>query len=236
MSATTQAKTTQTEVYDTEARAHKSLGTSNAAIYLMVVRALESRNISGEVLVDVGCGKGNLWSFVEQRFDKYIGVDVLRYDGFPAKGDFVKVDLDTGTAPLADGCADVVASVETIEHLENPRAFMRELVRLAKPGGWVIVTTPNQLSLLSLLTLITKNQFQAFQSTSYPAHLTALLEIDLKRIAVENKLINLGVAYSNQGRVIFTPYHFPPMIAVMSPRLFSDNLMLIAQRPVKIVH
>ena len=53
--------------------------------------------------------------------------------------------------------------METIEHLENPRAFVRKLVRLAKPGGWVVVTTPNQRSLLSLLTLMTKGKFSHFQ-------------------------------------------------------------------------
>jgi 2-polyprenyl-3-methyl-5-hydroxy-6-metoxy-1,4-benzoquinol methylase len=50
---------------------------------------------------------------------------------------------------VADDYADVVASVETIEHLENPRAFMRQLARVVKPGGVVIVSTPNQLSLLT---------------------------------------------------------------------------------------
>ena len=65
--------------------------------------------------------------------------------------------------PLASGSADVVVAVETIEHLENPRAFMRELVRLTKSGGAVIVTTPNQLSLLSKMKLVLKNRFNAFQ-------------------------------------------------------------------------
>ena len=62
---------------------------------------------------------------------------------------------------------------------------MRQLTRVVKPGGVVIVTTPNQLSLLSKMTLVLKNQFNAFQSGSYPAHLTALLEIDLVRMARE---------------------------------------------------
>ena len=57
---------------------------------------------------------------------------------------------------LPDGWADVVTALEVIEHLENPRAFCRELARVAKPGGWVVVTTPNQLSLLSLLSLVVK--------------------------------------------------------------------------------
>ena len=127
----------------------------------------------------------NLWPFVKDRFTKYIGVDVLKYDGFPEAGEFHKIDLDTGRATLSDGVAEVVVGVETIEHLENPRAFARELNRLCRPGGWIIITTPNQLSFLSKLTLLLKNEFNAFQASSYPAHITALLEVDLRRIATE---------------------------------------------------
>ena len=137
-----------------EVRARQSRGISSEAILQMVCRAMERRQISGECLVDVGCGAGNLYRHVRSRFFHYVGVDAVRYEDFPEQAEFCGFDLDSGRIPLPDGSADVVAAVEVIEHLENPRDFMRKLVRLAKPGGWVIVTTPNQLSLLSLLTLL----------------------------------------------------------------------------------
>lgn len=214
-----------------EERARQSLGSSSKAIYRMVREALLEHNVSKGVLVDVGCGKGSLWGEVSDLFTRYIGVDVIRYDGFPIDAEFEKVNLDSGRAALPDGCAEIVASVETIEHLENPRAFIRELARLAKPNGYVIVTTPNQLSLLSLLTLIVKKQFQAFQNTSYPAHITALLEIDLRRIAEECGLCETVFAYSHKGRIMFTPYSFPESLARLMPRLLSDNLLMIARKP-----
>jgi hypothetical protein len=49
----------------------------------------------------------------------------------------------------------------------------------------VVITTPNQESLLSKLTLLLLNEFNAFRAGSYPAHLTALLEVDRRRIAAE---------------------------------------------------
>src|SRR6266516_3673457 len=130
---------------EAESRARQSLGVSEAAIYRMVAEVLKERS-SGGVLLDVGCGAGQLWSVVHERFARYVGVDAVRYHGFPATADFHPADLDLAPTPLPDACADMVAAVETIEHLENPRAFLRELVRLAKPGGCIIVTTPNQLS------------------------------------------------------------------------------------------
>lgn len=216
---------------DVETRARLSLGASDAAIYAMVARALEERQVRGGVLLDVGCGGGHLWSFVRERFARYIGIDAVRYADFPAEAEFAQSDLDTGRAPVPDNTADVVVSVETIEHLENPRAFMRELVRLAKPGGWIVVTTPNQLSLLSLLTLLVKKRFSAFQDIHYPAHLTALLEIDLLRLASECGLHDVHFSYSHQGRLVLTPWHYPESLARLFPRALSDNLMLMGRKP-----
>jgi 2-polyprenyl-3-methyl-5-hydroxy-6-metoxy-1,4-benzoquinol methylase len=215
---------------DVETRARASLGVSDEAIYRMVAHVLQASRASGGVLLDVGCGAGQLWAYVREHFAHYVGVDAVRYQDFPSAAEFHLVDLDTGRASLPDGCADVVAAVETIEHLENPRAFMRELVRLVKPGGWVIVTTPNQLSLLSLLTLVVKHRFSAFQDVDYPAHLTALLEVDLRRIASECGLADVQINYSLQGRLVLTPWHYPRFLARLFPRTLSDNLLLIGRK------
>ncbi len=108
---------------------------------------------------------------------------------------------------------------------------MRELVRLTKPGGLVIVTTPNQLSLLSKLTFILKNQFNAFQQAPglYPAHITALLEIDFIRIATECKLSDFEINYSNYGRIPFTPWHWPKKLGFHGCT-FSDNILLVGSK------
>jgi SAM-dependent methyltransferase len=214
-----------------EMRARLSQGSSSRAIYEMVAAALEQRNAAGDLFLDVGCGMGNLWRYVRTRFRRYIGLDVVRYDGFPADGEFAPINLDSGGLGFADAVADVVVAVETIEHLENPRAFMRELVRLAKPSGWVVVTTPNQLSILSKLTLLVKNQFNAFQEGSYPAHLTALLEVDLMRIACECGLVDLEVRHSCLGRLAATSRHYPRALSRLFPRACSDNVLLIGRKP-----
>lgn len=217
---------------EVEARARRSLGISDVAIYEMVAKALEERDIAGDTLVDVGCGAGQLWPFLRGRFARYIGVDVVRYEHFPTDAAFTQVDLDTGKVPLPDERTDVVVAVETIEHLENPRAFMREMVRLVRPGGWVVVTTPNQLSLLSLLTLFMKQRFNAFQDVHYPAHLTALLEVDLERIARECALTDFAFVYSCEGRMVLTPWRYPKALARMFPRALSDNVLLIGRKAV----
>jgi 2-polyprenyl-3-methyl-5-hydroxy-6-metoxy-1,4-benzoquinol methylase len=214
-----------------EARARMSLGSSNDAIYRMVFEALTERGVSGGRLVDVGCGGGALWGVLNSRFDRYCGLDAVRYDALAPDAEFRQIDLDSSTWPIAEGAADVVAAVETIEHLENPWAFVRSLVRIVKPGGWVVVTTPNQLSLLSLLTLFTKRRFSAFQDAHYPAHRTALLESDLARTASAAGLESIGITYSLRGRMPLVAAHYPTALARLFPRALSDNLMVIGRRP-----
>ena len=216
---------------DLETRARLSGGTSDLAIYHMIARVLSDRRIQGGILIDVGCGAGGLWSHINQRFDRYIGVDCVDYQNLPSAVEFHRSDLDGGRLSLPDDLGDVVVAAETVEHLENPRAFFREITRLATPGGWIIVTTPNQLSFLSLATLIFKKQFNAFQQASYPAHITALLEIDLRRMADECGWQDVAVNYSLQGRIILTPRHYPRLISRILPRSCSDNILLIGRKP-----
>lgn len=214
--------------HDLDARARQTLGSSSTAIYRTVADLLRERGAGG-VLADVGCGTGNLWREVAPLFSRCLGLDVVRYDGLSADVEFTHADLDGVSLPLADASADVVAAVETIEHLENPRAFYRELTRIAAPGGWVVVTTPNQLSLLSLLTLIVKQRFAAFQDGAYPAHRTALLEIDLRRIARECGLRDLAVRFTGRGRLPLSGRHYPAWLARRFPRALSDNVALIGR-------
>ena len=145
-------------------------------IHALVRSVVEEQASGAKVLIDVGCGTGTLARALAGCVESYVGCDVVRYPGFPDGASFVKADLNHAPYPVAEASADVVACVETIEHLENPRMVMRELVRIVRPGGLVLVTTPNQLSFLSKLTLVVKNQFQAFQDPCYPAHITALVE------------------------------------------------------------
>jgi 2-polyprenyl-3-methyl-5-hydroxy-6-metoxy-1,4-benzoquinol methylase len=214
-----------------EERARTSLGSSSDAIYRMVGGALDRHGARGGTLADVGCGAGHLWRAIGGRFTRYLGLDAVRYDGFPTEGEFYRVDLDASDWAVGAAVADVVTALETIEHLDNPWVFMRRLAALAKPGAWIVVTTPNQLSALSLLALVFKKRFSAFQDAHFPTHRTALLESDLQRAAHEAGLQTLEINYSLHGRLPLTPWHYPAAVAALFPRALSDNVMLVARKP-----
>ena len=219
-----------------EQRALETLGGSSDAVYRMVERAVRASGVARGTLVDVGCGRGALHARLREAYARYVGVDVVRHEGFPTDAELVLMNLDAGKLPLADASADVVVCAETIEHVENPRLLMRELVRIARPGGYIFVTTPNQLSLASLLCLLGRGQFQWFQRAPglYPAHITALLPIDLERIAGECGLEQIALEYSALGRVPFSARAWPAGVgAPRGPRgrLFSDNVLVRGRKP-----
>lgn len=53
--------------------------------------------------------------------------------------------LDAVRLPFADNSFDLVISSEMVEHIEHPQAVVCELVRVIKPGGYLVLTTPNKL-------------------------------------------------------------------------------------------
>jgi hypothetical protein len=78
--------------------------------------------------------------------------------------------------------------------------------------------------------LIVKHRFNHFQDAHYPAHLTALLDVDLTRIGSECGLERLAIEYSRSGRLALTRWHYPQPPSRVFPRSLSDNLMMAGRK------
>jgi len=83
---------------------------------------------TGMKLINVGSGPQRLHP------------DVTNVDVFP----FPNVDViaDGSALPFADDAFDVVCSEQVLEHVSDSSAMVRELVRIAKPGGSIFVAVP----------------------------------------------------------------------------------------------
>ncbi len=92
-------------------------------------------------LLDVGCGKKpyrRLFSHVDQ----YIGIDLppIRSDLPPVRR--VDVRADGLALPFAAGAFDTVLCNEVLEHVPEPRILMAEAFRVLRPGGCLLLSTP----------------------------------------------------------------------------------------------
>jgi SAM-dependent methyltransferase len=101
-------------------------------------------------LVDLGAGNGALSLWAHKQGFRTIAVDANAGNFAAHDVEFVEADLNR-QLPVADGSCDVAVSLEVIEHLENAYALVREMARVVKPGGYAILSTPNESNLHSRL-------------------------------------------------------------------------------------
>lgn len=94
------------------------------------------------VLVDLGCGAGLMAPHLSGKGYRHVGVDVTRSAlGQAAQHGVLAVRGDVAAVPLADGCADVVAAGEILEHVPDLAATVGEACRLLRPGGLLVIDT-----------------------------------------------------------------------------------------------
>lgn len=95
----------------------------------------------GDSILEVGCGKGRILKRIQERFPscKLNGVDISQEMLSYVPESIATTVGDVEFLPLADNIFDVVYSVECVEHSPNLRAAVRELARVCKHGGKVII-------------------------------------------------------------------------------------------------
>ena len=96
-------------------------------------------------ILDIGCGHGFFLEVAEKGRFEAKGVDVSSYAVEYAKKHGLDASLGAlSEAKFPDSSFDVVTIFETIEHFPNPLTELKEVFRILKPDGLVLITTPNE--------------------------------------------------------------------------------------------
>lgn len=126
----------------------------NDAIYSSVEQVVKQRlKHEAPRCLDIGAGTGDLLALLRQTWPK-LEAQACDYhiERFAPKDvPITQLDLNTHPLPYEDESFDLVTCSEVLEHVENYRAVLREIRRVLKPGGLMVVTTPNVLNMKSRL-------------------------------------------------------------------------------------
>jgi 2-polyprenyl-6-hydroxyphenyl methylase/3-demethylubiquinone-9 3-methyltransferase len=113
--------------------------------------------LAGKTALDVGCGAGLLAEPLAR-----LGATVTAVDAAPeliavardhAIGQGLQIDYRATGVEDVGGQFDLVTSMEVIEHVADPQAFIDSLAARLAPGGLMILSTPNKTGWSKLLTI-----------------------------------------------------------------------------------
>lgn len=118
------------------------------AFYAKYTDVLWPGRAGGRVL-DVGCGAGQVVRALVAAGIETHGVDVSEPNIARARRHSSNCQMYDGRRlPYPDGHFASVGALNVLEHVEEPEAFLAELVRVAEPGGRIVVSSPNFLRVL----------------------------------------------------------------------------------------
>ena len=118
-----------------------------------------------EILI-AGAGRGGLSWLLDREGFTVTSLD-LHPDHFVAPSLTCQQADFNESLPLASDSLDCVVAVEVVEHLEAPLFFLREAIRVLRPGGMLIFTSPNVASLPARLLFLRAGLLPYFRPESF---------------------------------------------------------------------
>lgn len=128
---------------------------------------IRGRDVRGSVL-DLAAGSGAWLSrLCDAGFHPLCGVEFNSAAFRFPNARHVAADLNGPFASEIGGMFHLVTAIEIIEHLNSPYDFLRQAYGFVKPGGYLLVSTPNFANLVGRLKLLRSGELRYFDAAQY---------------------------------------------------------------------
>ncbi len=166
-----------------------NLGIAPSGIYETVLHMI--RPLQGMRVLDAPCGSGG---FAQQLADE--GATCVAVDVTPAAQYMPAVIADMNRfLPFSDGYFDAVTCIEGIEHIHDPFHVLGEFYRLLRPGGRLLLSTPNIHNFRSRIKFLLRGTLFWFdpREVNGVGHVNVVPYFILKHILMKTGFRNISV-------------------------------------------
>jgi 2-polyprenyl-3-methyl-5-hydroxy-6-metoxy-1,4-benzoquinol methylase len=113
------------------------------ATFKRLLNNLYRRGLAGGDLLEIGCGFGYLLDEARAYFDRRVGTDFSAEAAATARATGAEVFIG-GIEQISCGSKfDFVLAIQVIEHIYEPLSFVEQLASHIKPGGHIVLATPD---------------------------------------------------------------------------------------------
>lgn len=193
----------------------------------LVEKMVKVHLTSGSTLLEIGCGAGNLLLHSVVRGSFPVALDVSMQaltfvrsrlleaaSGQQAPRAFACIQTVGECLPFPDAGFDCILLSEVIEHLADPQVTLREAARVLRPGGRLLVTTPNYRSFWPVMEWLVDRSNRAPRMAG-EQHISRFQPASLRRLLED---CGLDVEY------LGTIYSLSPFLSLLSQRLAERRL------------
>ena len=113
------------------------------ATFKRLLHNLSERRLTGGALLEVGCGYGYLLDEARPYFDRRVGTEFSLEGAEIARSTGAEVFVGGIEQISAERKFDCILAIQVIEHVYQPLTFVKQLIRHTRPGGHVMVATPD---------------------------------------------------------------------------------------------